>query len=296
MTAAVCMIVRDGAATIERAIASVRSHVDEICIYLAGESTDGTPQLLERLAGEPGAPIVVEEGAWRDDYAWARERSFELASADWLLWLDDDEVLEHSEQLRQLLDEPDALRVPRLDERERGTRLLWDVRAVRAAAGARWERPIHEHLVLPPAAAMRVAAPSTLRVVHRPVLDVAGRHDHEPLQEAAFASGRWPSLALYVARSRLWDGDVDAAETIVKEFLAHLGPDANGTNSGYLWALRLLAGAAQRRGDTAIAAAFVRQHDRVRMQTIENDPVLRAMAHFNSSELERLGATELDPA
>ncbi len=48
----VCLIVRDAAETLERAVGSVRPHVAELCVYDTG-STDGTIALLERLAAEP---------------------------------------------------------------------------------------------------------------------------------------------------------------------------------------------------------------------------------------------------
>jgi glycosyltransferase involved in cell wall biosynthesis len=58
---AACLIVKDGAATIVRAIESVRPHVDEVCVYDTG-STDGTLELLTALAAQPGLAVVVERG------------------------------------------------------------------------------------------------------------------------------------------------------------------------------------------------------------------------------------------
>ncbi len=44
-----CMIVRNAEDTIERAIASIRPHVDGVFIFDTG-STDDTPEILEALA------------------------------------------------------------------------------------------------------------------------------------------------------------------------------------------------------------------------------------------------------
>src|ERR1700747_3073587 len=93
---AVAMIVRNAERVLDACIASVRPFVDEVDVYLAGESTDGTVELLDRLAAQPGPPIRFEQGEWRDDFAQARNRSLELVSPDidWVLVLDADETFE----------------------------------------------------------------------------------------------------------------------------------------------------------------------------------------------------------
>ncbi len=73
-TLAACLIVRNGAETIARALASIRPHVGEVCVLDTG-STDGTLELLADLAAGPGAPIRVQRAAWHDDYARARDMS-----------------------------------------------------------------------------------------------------------------------------------------------------------------------------------------------------------------------------
>ena len=176
-TIAACLIVKDGAATLERCMGSIRPHVDEVVVYDTG-SRDGTLELLDRLQDAEAAPIRVARGEWRDNFAWARERSFELAVAEWLMWIDADDVLVGGGELRPLAaDAP-----PELDgfvasyEAERDssgtvTQHVWRVRIVRKASGFRWEGIVHEGLFLPTGRAPRlqVVSAERLRVVHEPV-------------------------------------------------------------------------------------------------------------------------------
>ena len=179
-TIAACMIVRNGAQTIERCIASVRPHVDEVCIYLGGVSTDATVEILARLADEPGAPIIVQQGEWNDDYAEARNRSFAMASSDYVAWIDDDETLHGGEHLRGLLTGDELLVV--------GPSSGWNPRVARADAGASWRGVIHERLELPEGATATVVDPALLYVTHDSVT-AEGRHDHLPLGRRENAAG-----------------------------------------------------------------------------------------------------------
>lgn len=203
---AACLIVRNSAEIIEQTLTTIRPHVDEINVYDTG-STDTTIALLKKLGehvemavdtdtgktylspdddiGEsvvnfqmvPLAPIRVKTGKWRDDFGWAREQSFAMASedVDWLLWLDDDDQLVGAEHLRQMA----AAAPPELDgyivfydyaRDETGTCIcqLWRERLIRRSAGYRWDRSVHEVLVPPegrPAALMPVP-PNQVKYVH----------------------------------------------------------------------------------------------------------------------------------
>jgi hypothetical protein len=164
---AACLIVKDSAGTIEACLDSIRIHVDEINVYDTG-STDGTVELLERLnerelvvcnrCGRGLAPIRVKKGEWRNDFSWAREQSFKMVSdeADWLLWLDDDDIIQGAAE-----PPPDGLpgaRDRRLrlpydyahDEVGNCVCVLWRERLMRREARLRgWKGPVHEVLVPP---------------------------------------------------------------------------------------------------------------------------------------------------
>jgi tetratricopeptide (TPR) repeat protein len=93
-----CMIVRDEQDTLSRCLASVAGSVDEIVILDTG-SRDETPAIARSF----GAQVILEE--WQGSFALARNASLEVASGDWILFLDADELLldGDAERLRGLL-------------------------------------------------------------------------------------------------------------------------------------------------------------------------------------------------
>jgi tetratricopeptide (TPR) repeat protein len=179
VTLAACLIVKDAIDTIERCLASVRPHVDEVDIYDTG-STDGTLELLATLSAESDqalAPVRVERGEWRSDFSWARNQSFALASpdADWLLWLDADDVLEGGEWLRQLVSQaPDdvdgfAFHYDYARDADGNTLAeLWRERIVRRSAQYRWVGRAHEVLLPQDGLHSRIAhvPRDKIRVIH----------------------------------------------------------------------------------------------------------------------------------
>jgi tetratricopeptide (TPR) repeat protein len=83
---AVCLIARNEAENLPRALASVAEIADEIVVVDTG-STDDTVAVARRLGARVGR---VE---WQNDFAAARNAALELATARWILSLDADEEL-----------------------------------------------------------------------------------------------------------------------------------------------------------------------------------------------------------
>ncbi|HEY9843060.1 MAG TPA: glycosyltransferase, partial [Candidatus Obscuribacterales bacterium] len=83
----VCMIVRNEAACLAKALDSVQGLADEIVVVDTG-SSDGTQAIAAAYA-----KVVLAEIEWPDDFAVARNHSLQLASGDWVMILDADEVL-----------------------------------------------------------------------------------------------------------------------------------------------------------------------------------------------------------
>lgn len=265
---AACLICKNSAATIERAIDSIRPWVDEINVYDTG-STDGTVQLLHGLndvtawAVEPGtgrrlaqadwtgeipdqapegvqllpvAPIRVRQGEWRDDFAWARERSWEMVSddVDWLLWLDDDDEITGAENLRQLV----TMTPPELDgfviqyeyahdESGNCVCVLWRERLLRRTAGYTWKGAVHEVLAPPEGHqhAFATVPPAQVNYLHRRPPD---RYDParnmKILQRILDEQGEDPRTLAYLGTEHMAKGQFADALPYLQRYLEH--PDA----------------------------------------------------------------------
>ncbi len=83
---ALVMIVRNESRCLARCLRSVADHVDEVVVLDTG-STDDTVAIARRLGARVG------HFAWVDDFAAARNRALQLATAPWRLVLDADEWL-----------------------------------------------------------------------------------------------------------------------------------------------------------------------------------------------------------
>jgi glycosyltransferase involved in cell wall biosynthesis len=81
------IIVKDEADRLDACLTSLRGLVDEIVVVDTG-STDGTVAVAE----QHGA--VVAHEPWHDDFAAPRNRGLELATGDWILYVDADEQVE----------------------------------------------------------------------------------------------------------------------------------------------------------------------------------------------------------
>ncbi|CAM5789335.1 hypothetical protein CCAE64S_02364 [Castellaniella caeni] len=86
-TIALVMIVKNGAATLARCLASVREHVDQMIVLDTG-SVDETEAIARRFGAQ------VHHFDWVDDFSAARNAALAYSCADWNLILDADNWLE----------------------------------------------------------------------------------------------------------------------------------------------------------------------------------------------------------
>ena len=108
-TLAVCMIVRDAENDVVRALKSVDAIADEVWVADTG-STDRTMELCAPYVRNGGEVWQIgtcpDVPAWAPppgDFGWARNESISKTTADWILWLDADEILQHAAVVRSYL-------------------------------------------------------------------------------------------------------------------------------------------------------------------------------------------------
>jgi tetratricopeptide (TPR) repeat protein len=169
-----CMIVRDESKVLARCLESIAGVADETVIMDTG-STDGTVEIARSFGA------WVEPFAWIDDFSAARNRSFELASCPYILWLDADDVLLPAERdkllaLKRRLDK-DAylLRYDYVHDRFGAcTSSFLRERIVRNTPRFRWCLPVHESISLGPDVASEAV---DITVTHRPAGNMQRKHE-----------------------------------------------------------------------------------------------------------------------
>lgn len=141
----VCIIAKDEEDVIGRLLQCVAKFADEIVVVDTG-SRDSTKSVAKSF----GAKTADFE--WRDDFAAARNFSFSLASCEYVMWLDCDDVIDDANAARL------AALKPRLgkadiwymkyatafDKDGRPTFEYWRERVFRRSLGQCWTDPVHE--------------------------------------------------------------------------------------------------------------------------------------------------------
>ncbi|SDE46971.1 Glycosyltransferase, GT2 family [Paenibacillus sp. UNCCL117] len=148
VTVSLCMIVKNEEAVLSRCLSSVRDLVDEIIILDTG-STDRTKEIARQFGAK------VYDFVWVNDFARARNRAFELATQEYILWLDADDILKSDDRQRfreltqSLPWNTDAVSMPyhlAHDARGNVTVSLRRNRLVRRSRGFKWIGVVHEYL------------------------------------------------------------------------------------------------------------------------------------------------------
>lgn len=190
MSLSICLITRNQENAIEQALRSLKDLRAEVVVGDTG-STDGTCERARAL----GARVLSLE--WQEDFAAAQNQTLELATGDWVLWLNPDEeyVGPSSDELDAYLQRPEALaylvRIQHLRE-PRSTRAAVETmfpRLFRRAVGSRYQGRLHPHLVPP--------LEQLARLEHRQIYpsEIRLRH-HAYLSELTPAKLRWATRLL----------------------------------------------------------------------------------------------------
>ena len=158
----VCLIVKDAEETLDACLNSVRGLADEIVVVDTG-SSDSTVEIARRHGAKIG------HFAWCDDFAAARNASLRLATGDWVLWMDADDVLppEERDKVRRAMARGRQEAFYFILENVGADRSRYpQLRLFPNAPGAAFERPVHEQIV-PSLERLGIACLRTdIRVVH----------------------------------------------------------------------------------------------------------------------------------
>lgn len=145
-TIGVGIIARNAQPTIRSCIESFINEVDQCVVVLAGESTDKTEEIVRSING-----VEVHNFEWIDDFSAARNFCFSKLNTDWLFWVDADDEVYQSENLRKLADnaqpEIGAIWLPyhySIDEFGNPTTIYERERLLRAKFGWIWKSRLHE--------------------------------------------------------------------------------------------------------------------------------------------------------
>lgn len=145
-TISLCMIVRDEEDVLGRCLESAIDLVDEVIIVDTG-SQDRTREIARTFTDK------VFQFPWIDDFAAARNFSFSLATCDYCMWLDADDVIDLAERPKfqelkaSLGPGTDVVMLPYytgFDNQGRVTFSYYRERIIRNHAGMLWKGAVHE--------------------------------------------------------------------------------------------------------------------------------------------------------
>jgi len=168
-----CLIVKNEIGQIESCLKSIRPHVAEIVVVDTG-STDGTFEVCAGYADihERFSGCNDSEGRILD-FSVARQRSFDLATQPWVMWVDGDDEVVGAEKIASLVasvrtEDPTLLMFPyEYSHNSAGdvTCLHYRERICRPKEAFHWVNPVHE--VLTPRQSMNVIKTDDVRMIHR---------------------------------------------------------------------------------------------------------------------------------
>ena len=146
MTLGLCMIVKNEEEVLGRCLQSAQKICDEFIIVDTG-SSDNTMNIALSFGAK------VYSFPWNFDFSAARNFSFSLSAADYILWLDADDIITEENQkkllnLKKSLDgtvDTYFLRYDAaFDEYGNATSFFFRERIVRRSANFLWHGPVHE--------------------------------------------------------------------------------------------------------------------------------------------------------
>lgn len=173
MKISLCCITGNAEQYVGRFLDSFQPHFDEVVLVRAigNQMPDRTIEIAEARGCVTGEYFNDEERQdWPhvDDFAAARNAAFDMATGDWVMWADMDDLLEGGENIRdnvsRIPEGVEVLSVP-YDVRDDQLRIQRE-RIIRRGV-VRWTNPIHEEMRFPDGT--QVAETNDFQVVHLPL-------------------------------------------------------------------------------------------------------------------------------
>lgn len=219
----------DEAKKLNNCLASVSSHVDEICVTITGSN-----KKVEEIAEQYKAKVSHFE--WVDDFAAARNFNFEQCTGDWILWLDADDILwggEHIKKLIALADEHDINGLQMWYEyghANDGTVIdsHWKTQLVKNDGSTFWKGRIHEDLLQRRACMWSQLPVDQVKRIHTAKSEETHTH-HERniriLEKVAAEEPDEPRTYIYLGRSYAATKQYEKALEALTTFVALSGWD-----------------------------------------------------------------------
>ncbi len=142
-TLSVCLIVKNEEKVIKRCLDIVKQIADEIIVVDTG-SSDNTKEIAKKYTDK------VYEFKWCDDFSFARNYSFSLASCDYIMWIDADDIIPNKsiQIINNLKEKMNAdtymLRYDLSVVNRKSQFSFWRERIVRNNNNAKWNGAVHE--------------------------------------------------------------------------------------------------------------------------------------------------------
>lgn len=249
-TLALCMIVKNEEDTLGNLLSGIDGIFDEIIVVDTG-SSDGTAALAEKYGGR------VYRYEWNDDFAAARNFSFSLASSDYVMWLDADDVLlpgdaEKLKALKKSLDgavrEIAARYDVGFDESGGVTFSYCRERIFLRAAGFKWSGRVHEAIPLE-----RDCVYADFAVTHRKIHPAEKGRNLRIFEKMKAGDEAFDARsAFYYARELYYNGRVDDARRELAGFLSR----GDGSIENKINACALLGSIAGQKSESPLPYLF----------------------------------------
>lgn len=168
-----CMIVRDEEKVLDRCLQSIKEAVDEIIIVDTG-SSDKTKEIAAKYTDK------IYDFEWIDDFSAARNYSFEMATKEYIMWLDADEYINEENREKLLFlknsigEEIDVITLQTymcLDENDNPRVIGRRNRIVRKDKKYKWIGFLHEYIQ-----ACGTVFDSSIYIVHDKIKSNDGRN------------------------------------------------------------------------------------------------------------------------